>query len=43
MVGTVDESAGGKCVEGSGSMVTGWGRIRGETKADRVDEKGQNE
>jgi hypothetical protein len=38
-------SAGGECVEGSGSLVTGWGRIRrsGEGWGKRVGEKRQND
>jgi hypothetical protein len=35
---------GGECVGARGSVVTGWGRTKGEVKmGERVDEKGQKE
>jgi hypothetical protein len=43
-VGTVSQSAGGECVRGSSSVLTGWGRIGGEVKiGKRVDEKQQKD
>jgi hypothetical protein len=44
-VGIVGWSAGNECVGGSGSLVTGWGRIRrsGEGWGKRVGEKRQND
>jgi hypothetical protein len=41
-VGTVVYPAGGDCVGGNSSVVTGWGRTEGEVKiGERVDEKGR--